>query len=175
MARALSSALASNVAPVSGTSGAPGNASSPVTWLSRIRASSRSLPSFLVARTRTSADTGQGFELELGQLGTAFGSEVEELAEHVAAERLTLGGALDLHEVPGSGADHVHVGVRRHVLLVAQAKPGLAVDDAHADRGHGGEQRVALGPLALPQPGHGIGQGAVAAGHRRGAGPAVGL
>src|ERR1700757_2234725 len=103
MARALSSALASNVAPVSGTSGAPGNASSPMTWLSRIRASSRSLPSFLVARTRVSADTGQGLLLILGQLGAALGSEVEELAEHVAAERLTLGGALDLHEVPRRG------------------------------------------------------------------------
>src|SRR5260370_24696232 len=155
MARGLSSALAANVAPVSGTSGAPGNASSPVTWLSRIRASSRSLPSFLVARTRASADI-EGFELELGQLGAALGSQVEELAEHVAAERLTLGGALDLHEVPGSGADHVHVGVRRHVLLVAQVKPRLAVADAHAHPGHRGQQRADLCPPALSQPGPGI-------------------
>src|ERR1700722_6092770 len=102
MARALISALASNVAPVSGTSGAPGNASSPVTSLFRIRASSRSLPSFLVARTRASADTAgpgfglqgfglQGFGLQAGQVGAALGREVKELAEHVAAERLTLG------------------------------------------------------------------------------------
>src|SRR6202021_456577 len=147
MARALSSALASNVAPVSGTSGAPGNASSPVTWWLRIRASSRSLPSFLVARTGASADI-EGRGLQAGQVGAAAHGQVEELAEQVAAERLTLGGALDLHEVARRGADHVHVGVRRDVLLVAQVQPGLAVDDADADRGDRGEQRIALGPLA---------------------------
>src|SRR5580693_2038350 len=157
MARAFSSAFASNVAPVSGTSGAPGNSSSPTSliWVPRIRASSRSLPWFLVARTRGSADmTGQGLGLQPGQLGAAGHGEVEELAEQVTAERLALRGALDLHEVPAGGADHVHVGVRRHVLLVAQVEPGLAVHDAHADRGHGGEQRVALGPLPALEPGH---------------------
>src|SRR6516225_1611412 len=123
MARAFSSAFASNVAPVSGTSGAPGNASSPASliWLPRIRASSRSLPSFLVARTRASAGiAGQGLGLQPGQLGAAADGEVEKLAEQVAAERLALRGALDLHEVAGRGTDHVHVGVRRHVLVVAQ-------------------------------------------------------
>src|SRR5580692_9347137 len=159
MARAFSSALASNVAPVSGTSGASGNSSSPMTWWSRIRASSRSLPSFLVARTRASADIeGQGLGLQLGQLGAAGDGEAEKLVEHGAAERLALGGALDLHEVAGRGADHVHVGVRRHVLLVTQVQAGLAVDDADADRGDRGEQRVALGPLAPLEPGHGVGQ-----------------
>src|SRR5215469_11404349 len=161
MARAFSSAFASNVAPVSGTSGAPGNASSPARWtgVPRIRASSCSLPSFLVARTRVSAGmAGQGLGLQPGQLGAASHGEVEELAEQVAAERLALGGALDLHEVAGGGADHIHVGVRRHILVVAQIEPGLAVDDAYADRRYRGEQRVALGPLPPLEPGHGAGQ-----------------
>ena len=113
--------------------------------------------------------------LQPGQLAAARHGEVEQLAEQVAAERLPLGGALDLHEVAAGGAHHVHVGLRGHVLLVAQVEPGLAVHDADADRGHRGEQRVALGPLAALEPGHGVGQRDVPAGHRRGPGAAVGL
>jgi hypothetical protein len=113
--------------------------------------------------------------LQPGQLGAAGGGQVEQLAELVAAERLLLGGALDLHEVAGGGADHVHVGLRGHVFLVAQVEPGLAVHDADADRGDRGDQRVALGPFAVAQPGHGVGQRDVAAGDRRGASAAVGL
>src|SRR3984957_2136527 len=178
MARAFSSAFSSNVAPVSGTSGAPGNSSSPVTLMvvPRIRDSSRSLASFLVARTTASAGMAvQGGALQAGQLAAAGHSEVEELAEHVAAERLALRGALDLHEGAAGGADHVHVGVGHHVLVVTQVEAGLAVDDPHTARGHRGEQRLALGPLPALQPGHGVGQRDITAGHRRGAGPAVGL
>jgi hypothetical protein len=113
--------------------------------------------------------------LQPGQLGAASDGEVEQLAEQVAAERLPLGGALDLHEVAAGGAHHVHVGLRGHVLLVAQVEPGLAVHDAHAHRGHRGEQRVALGPLASLEPGHRVGQRDVSARHRRSASAAVGL
>ena len=113
--------------------------------------------------------------LQPGQLAAARHGEVKQLAEQVAAERLALGGALDLDEVAAGGAHDVHVGLRGHVLLVAQVEPGLAVDDADADRGHRGEQRVALGPLPALEPGHRVGQRDVAAGHRGGAGAPVGL
>jgi hypothetical protein len=113
--------------------------------------------------------------LQPGQLTTARDGEVEQLAEQAAAERLLLGGALDLDEVAAGGADHVHVGLRGHVLLVAQVEPGLPVHDADADRRHRGEQRVALGPLPFLEPGHGVGQRDVSAGHSRGPGAAVGL
>ena len=110
-----------------------------------------------------------------GQLTAARDGQVEQLAEQVAAERLPLGGALDLHEVAAGGADHVHVGLRGHVFLVTQVEPGLAVHDADADRGHRGQQRIALGPLAALEPRHRLGQRDIAAGHRRSAGAAVGL
>src|SRR6185437_3290970 len=202
IARALSSAFSSNVAPVSGTSGAPGNSSRPASLICsppsrealssapRIRASSRSLAAFRVASTTVSAATAvtSGWVAATG--GPAItparhlaawsarrsrDGEVEQLAEQVAAERLPLGRALDLHEVAASGADHVHVGLRGHVLLVAQVEPGLAVHDADTDRGHRGEQRVALGPLAVLEPGDRLGQRDVPAGHGRGPGAAVGL
>src|SRR5271154_6177652 len=123
MARAFSSAFSSKVAPVSATSGAPGNSSSPrsLTSAPRIRDSSRSLASFLVARTTPSAGMAdQGRVLQGGQLGAAGHGQIQELPEYVAAERLALGGALDLHEVTAGGADHVHVGVGHHVFVVTQ-------------------------------------------------------
>jgi hypothetical protein len=113
--------------------------------------------------------------LQPGQLGAPRDGEVKQLAEQVAAERLLLGGALDLDEVAAGRAHHVHVGLRGHVFLVAQIEPGLTIHDADADRGHRGEQRVALGPLPGREPGHRVGQRNVAAGHRGGAGAAVGL
>ncbi len=77
IARALSSALSANVAPVSGTSGASGNSSRPASWpakpaSARMRLSSATLCAFRVART-TRAGLGlgptQGCRLQAGQLG----------------------------------------------------------------------------------------------------------
>jgi len=113
--------------------------------------------------------------LQPGQLTATRYGEIEQLTKQLAAERLALGRALDFHELAGGGTHHVHVGLRGHVFFVAQVEPGLAVDNADADRGHRGEQRVALGPLAVLEPGHRLGQRDVAPGHRRGPGAAVGL
>ena len=113
--------------------------------------------------------------LQPGQLTATRYGEIEQLTKQLAAERLALGRALDFHELAGGGTHHVHVGLRGHVFFVAQVEPGLAVDNADADRGHRGEQRVALGPLAALEPGHRLGQRDVPAGHRRSAGAAVGL
>src|SRR6202044_3057650 len=107
MARAFSSAFSSNVAPVSATSGAPGNSPSPCSLISapRIRDSSRSLASFLVARTTPSAGMAvQGRVLQAGQLGAAGHRQIQELPEQVTAERLALGGGPDLPEVTAGGA-----------------------------------------------------------------------
>src|SRR5581483_7818386 len=185
IARAFSRAFSSNVAPVSATSGASGNLPRPMTSTpldARIRASSRILPSFLVARTTepagaagsASSATQRGF-LQPGQLGAACRGQVEQVAELRPAERIALGGPLDLHEVAGAGAHHVHVRLGHDVFLVAQVEPCLAADDAHADRAHRADQRVALAPLALPQPPDRVGECDVPAGYRRGTRTAVGL
>src|ERR1700748_2470825 len=139
MARALSSALSANVLPVSGTSGASGNSSRPTSSpanpaSARMRLSSATLCAFLVASTtrgpadETIASATEGLGLEASQLGAAGRPQVEQAVKQGAGEWLALGGALDLHEVPGAGADHVHVGLGRGVLLVAQVESRLTVD-----------------------------------------------
>src|SRR6185312_463996 len=166
IARALSSALSANVLPVSATSGTPGNSSRPTSSpakpvSARMRLSSATLCAFLVASTtrrcrggyggsspRTLAATEglglQGYVLQAGQLRAAGRAQVEQAVQQRAGKRLALGGALDLDEVPGPGADHVHVGLRRRVLLVAEVEPRLPVDDPDGDGGDRGDQRAAL-------------------------------
>src|SRR5215472_15824423 len=161
MARPLSSALSANVSPVSGTSGVPGNASSPTRpsanpVAARMRDSSAILWWFRVAST-TRGPTGgpwapgapepapasatDGFPLQPGQLRAPGRRQVEERHQHRPAEWLALRRPLNLDEVSGPGADDVHVGLRRRVLLVAQIEPGLAADDADAHRRHRRDQR----------------------------------
>src|SRR6185437_9948945 len=171
IARALSSALCANVLPVSATSGASGNSSRPTSSpaklaSARMRLSSATLCAFLVASTtRRSATEGLGPRhrilqcrilqcrvLQAGQLRAAGRAQVEQAVQQRAGERLALGGALDLDEVPGPGADHVHVGLRRRVLLVAEVEPRLPVDDPDGDRGDRGDQRAALQLAALAEP-----------------------
>ena len=86
MARAFSSAFSANVSPVSATSGAPGNSSSPVRLTGipaadRIRRSSVSLCALCVASTSGTVPAvsgpvplnrrGEGIELQSGQLTAA--------------------------------------------------------------------------------------------------------
>src|SRR5215469_6319859 len=109
MARALSSALSAKVRPVSVTSGAPGNDSRPTRpsakpAASRMRESSEIFPAFRVASTRRGA-TGsaiKGFLLQPGKLPAPRLGQVEQRGQHRAAKRLAFGGALDLHELPGT-------------------------------------------------------------------------
>src|SRR6516164_585466 len=182
MAWALSRALSANVRPVSATSGAPGKASRPTRpsanpAASRIRDSSAILPEFRVASTTRGAawSATEGFRLQARELPAPGHRQVQQRRQHRPAERLALRRPLDLHEVPGTGADHVHVRLRRRVLRVAQVEPGLAVHDPDAHRRHRGDQRRALAPPAPLQPGDGVGEGQVTAGHRGGPGAAVGL
>src|ERR1700757_394959 len=155
IARALSSALSANVLPVSGTSGASGNSSRPTSSPANpasasMRLSSATLCAFLVASTTrvpacgTVVSVTKGLRLHAGQRGAAGRPQVEQAVQQGAGERLALGGALDLHEVPGAGTDHVHVGLGRGVLLIAQVEPGLAVGDPHPGRGHRGGPGVCL-------------------------------
>ncbi len=96
--------------------------------------------------------------------------------EQLAVERLPLGGALHLDELAAAGADHVHVGLGRDVLVVAQVEPGLAVDDADADRRDRGGQRRRPWSASCPRSQRDrVGQRDVGAGDGRGPGAAVGL
>src|SRR3984885_6694558 len=192
IARALSSALSANVLPVSGTSGASGNWSRPTSSpgnpaSARIRLSSATLCAFRVASTtrgrgapaRELAATArlglQRHVLQAGQFRAPGRAQVKKAVQQRAGERLALGGALDLHEVPGAGADHVHVGLGRRVFLVAEVQPRLAADDADGDRGDGGDQRAALELAALAQPVDRVRERHVSPGDRGGPGAAVGL
>src|SRR5262249_11060568 len=67
----------------------------------------------------------EGLALQFRQLSTAGHGQPEHLVEQVAAERLALGGALDLHEAAVARADHGHVGLGGHVLLLAPVEPRL--------------------------------------------------
>src|SRR5258708_1207675 len=145
MARAFSSAFSPNVSPVSATSGAPGNSSSPLRVtvrpaVCRIRRSSATLCGFHVARTSRLDGAepasvplnglGEGIMLQSGQLTAAGYGEVEQPAKHFPSERLPLGGPLHLDEVPVAGAYDVHVGLGGRILLVAQVDARLPLDDA---------------------------------------------
>src|ERR1700757_3609493 len=94
IARALSSALSANVLPVSGTSGAPGNASRPTSSpanpaSARMRLSSATLCAFLVASTTRPLPT-QGPRLQAGQLRASGGAEVKQAVQQRTGERLAL-------------------------------------------------------------------------------------
>src|SRR3984957_14084351 len=166
IARALSSALSANVLPVSATSGASGNSSSPTSSprnpaSARMRLSSATLCAFRVASTtrgrgapagELAATARLGLQrhvLQAGQFRAPGRAQVKKAVQQRAGERLALGGALDLDEVPGAGADHVHVGLGRRVFLVAEVQPRLAADDANGDRGDRRDQRAALQLAAL--------------------------
>src|SRR5262249_62088237 len=117
----------------------------------------------------------QGVTLQPGQLRAAGDSQVKQLVEQLAIEGLAFGGALYLDEFAVARAHDIHVRLGRDVLAVAQVEPRLAVDDAHADGGNRGSQRVALAPVPAPQPADRVREGDVPAGYRGCSGSAVGL
>ena len=96
--------------------------------------------------------------------------------ERGLAEGFPLRRALDLHEAPVGGHHHIHVHRGVLVHLVVQIQHGLAVEDAHADRGHGLlEHGAGIDGFPLLQPLDGQGQRHIAAGDGGGARAAVGL
>ena len=57
------------------------------------------------------SSSGKGVLLDCCQLTATRDRQAQQLIEQVAAERLALRRALDLHETAVAGADHVHVGL----------------------------------------------------------------
>ena len=146
----------------------------------RARARIRRISSIFLAlrdarNTRGLSHRRQRLPLDPGQVGAALLREGEQRVELGAVERRALGGALHLDELAVAGHHDVHVGLGADVLLVGQVEPRHAVDDADPDRGHRAGQRLARRAPRPTQVGHGVGEGDVRPGDRRGAGAAVGL
>src|SRR6266511_843356 len=85
------------------------------------------------------------------ELADPGAGQVQQDVQLGAAERLALGGALDLDQAAETGHHHVHVDRCADVLLVGKVKAGDAVDDPHADRGDVVPEREALQPLGLDE------------------------
>src|SRR5271165_5967338 len=101
--------------------------------------------------------------------------EPEHLAEQRVVERRTLGGCLDFDDPAGAGQHEVRVGLRLRILGVVQIEHRSAGNDAAGDRrdtvaqwqpGQHSDLRQSLKRLV---------EGDIAAGHRGGAGTAIGL
>src|SRR4051794_40728590 len=178
-ARALISAFASNVSPVSGGSSISSGSGSSSTSGSR-RWNSRGLWALRVASTTAAAMARSflpagGLGLHLAQPLDPVRGEREQLVEVGAAERRALGGGLDLDEAAVAGHDHVGVDLRGRVLGIVEVEQRGAIDDPARDRGDRAGQRE-LGELALvDQAAAGELERDVAAGDRGAAGAAVGL
>src|SRR6056297_1344137 len=183
--RAFRRAFSTNVRPVSSTSPMP---SSP--WeatctrnSSRMARISASLPRLPVATTMlepacskaTSSGGGQRLVLRRHQLNDAGASEIQQALELVAAEGVSLGGALHLDEGACVVHDDVHVGLGFGILGIVQVEHGFAPVDAHRDGGYLAVQRVLFQGALLLQALHRQRQGHVATRDRGGAGAPVGL
>ena len=92
-----------------------------------------------------------------------------------AVERCLLAGTLDLDEAALAVHHHVHVDLGDRVLGVVQVEQELAIDHAHAGRGHLSEQRDRRDLAGIPPRGQRVVQRDAGAGDRRGARAAVGL
>ncbi len=77
-----------------------------------------------------------------GELVDPARSEVEELVEQLARERIPLGSRLHLDEAPVARHDDVHVRLCARVLRVVEIEHGLAADDADGDRRDRAGQRL---------------------------------
>src|SRR3954464_11871654 len=173
-ARALISALASKLSPVSGgstTSSGSGRRSTPgsnsdisasLCWLrvARIKAASRS-------RSRALLHLPQAADPELGQ--------AQQLIQRGARERRPLRRRLHLDEAAVAGHHHVGVDFGVGVLTVVEVAEGAAVDEADADGGDRAGQRQRVQSFLVNQLLEGLAEGDVAAGDRRAAGAAVGF
>src|SRR5690606_34220952 len=111
--RALRMAFSTKVSPVSSAGSTPkcdcGSSSMPSPCSSA--ATSRVLPSLLLARTTRMGLLLQGLPLQLDQLGDAFAGQCRHLVELLQPEGMAFGGALQLDERAGIVHHHVHVGL----------------------------------------------------------------
>src|SRR5438874_10521952 len=95
------------------------------------RSSTSGQPIVVAARTRTLGElTRDGLRLERCDLADARGSQLEQLVEGLACERVSLGRRLHLDEAPVAGQDDVHVRVRARILGVVEVEQRHAIHDA---------------------------------------------
>src|SRR5690606_16373059 len=141
------------VSPVSSAGSTPkcdcGSSSMPSPCSSA--ATSRVLPSLLLARTTRMGLLLQGLPLQLDQLGDAFAGQCRHLVELLQPEGMAFGGALQLDERAGIAHHHVHVGLGLRIFQIVEIENGLAAVDADRDRGHLAMQHRALYQAAPAQ------------------------
>src|SRR2546426_8971045 len=113
--------------------------------------------------------------LKRRQLSQARARRGQQALELTLRERLPLGRALDLDVAAGAGHDQVEVDLGGAVVGVGEVEQPAAADDPCAPRGGAAGERQPGQRTRGPQPLERKHEGHVAAGDRRGAGPAVGL
>src|SRR4051794_29207817 len=82
----------------------------------------------------TTSVTIDRFPLDGGELLDARGGEIDEAVELLPAERIALGGGLDLDQAAIAAHDDIHVHLRGRILLVIEVEERFPVDDADRDR-----------------------------------------
>src|SRR3954454_22153174 len=173
-ARALISALASKLSPVSGGSSTsvgsscrstPGSSSDISATLCLLR----------VARIKTVSRSRSDPLLHLPQAADPELGQAQQLIERSARERRPLRRRLHLDQAAVAGHHHVGVDFGVGVLAVVEVAEGAAVDEADADRSDRAVQRQRVLVFLVDQLLEALPQGDKAAGDRRAAGAAVGF
>src|SRR3954468_13169326 len=179
-ARALISALASKLSPVSGgsstsagsgwrcTPGSSSDISARLCWLRVARITPPAPPSL---RSTSRSDP----LLHLPQATDAHLGQSEKLVKGGARERGPLRRRLHLDQAAVAGHHHVGVDFGIGVLAVIEVAEGAAVDEADADGGDGAGQRQRVEGFLVNQLLEGLAEGDEPAGDRRGAGATVGF
>src|SRR4051794_24695423 len=179
-ARALISALASKLSPLSGgsttSSGScrrsmPGSNSDISASLCRLRVARITPPAPPSLCSASRSDP----LLHLPQATDAHLGQSEKLVQRGARERRPLRRRLHLDEAAVAGHHHVGIDFGVGVLAVVEVAEGAAVDEADADGGDGAGQRQRVERFLVNQLLEGLPQGNEAAGDRRAAGAAVGF
>src|SRR3954452_15770984 len=168
-ARALISALASKLSPVSGgssTSSGSGLRSTP----GSSAAISRTLCSLRVARITAAPPSRTCPLLHLPQAADPELGQPQQLVERGAGERRPLRRRLHLDQAAVAGHHHVGVDFGVGVLAVVEVTEGAAVDHPDADGGDGAGQRQRVERFLVNQLLEGLPQGDEAAGDRRATG-----
>src|SRR6188768_183749 len=132
-ARALISALASKLSPVSGgscTSSGSGCRSTP----GSSSAISPTLCGLRVARIKAAPPSGSDPLLHLPQAADSLLGQAQQLVQRGAGERRPLRRRLHLDQAAVAGHHHVGVDLSVGVLAVVEVAEGAAVDHADADR-----------------------------------------
>src|SRR5690606_13901096 len=180
--RAFNRAFSTKLSPVSGMSSTPrlpcATNSNPASPSSRLN--SASFPGLPLATTmRFMGLAGECLALDLDQAGDALFGQGGHGIQLAAAERVALGGALQLDEAAAVVHHHVHVGVAVAVLGVIQVQDRHATvgADRHRDHGadHGRAPAALLDLAAAYQQFDRVHQRHVGAGDGGGAGTAIGL